>query len=441
MTAADLAARLVDAGMPPSELPAKTRLFDTALKGLHKLGHPDPSAAWWVPGRLEVFGKHVDYAGGHSLVAPLPAGFAVVGTRTSDDSIEILDARHDEVAVDPDRATTQIGWQQYARVVATRLARNFPGSRRGVAIAFASDLPRASGMSSSSALVVSVARALIRLWEIDRRSEWPANVRSGEDLATLLACIENGSSFRDLRGDSGVGTQGGSEDHTAMMLGRPGHLAYCTFVPLRRLAEIAVPPDWIFVSAFSGAPASKTGAVRERYNRLSRGVQALVDLWNRHEPPAVSLAAALDSRHDAPERLLDLISASSVPSWSSEALAQRLEHFRIEDALTQSAAEAFRQADAQALTDLAAASQSAADRLLGNQIDATRRLVQRARQCGAFAASAFGAGFGGSVWALVRAEEAARFTLEWQPGLVGTGPASIELDLDLKLGLGFGPNG
>jgi galactokinase len=429
VNASELAARLAEAGMPPSELPAKTQLFETAVSGLQRLAHRDPEAAWWVPGRLEVFGKHVDYAGGHSLVAPLPAGFIVVGARTSGDSIQILDARNDELVVDPDRTTKGIGWQQYARVVASRLGRNFPGSRRGVAIAFASDLPRASGMSSSSALVVSVARALIRLWEIDRRSEWAVHVRTDEDLATLLACIENGSSFRDLRGDRGVGTQGGSEDHTAMILGRQGHLAYCTFVPLRRRDEIAVPADWTFVSAFSGVPASKTGAVRQRYNRLSRGVQTLVDLWNRHEPRAVSLAAALESRPDAAERLLALIDASSVSSSSTAALAQRLEHFRIENALTQSAADAFRQADVQAVTDLAAASQSAADRLLGNQIDATRRLVERARARGAFAASAFGAGFGGSVWALTRAEEAARFTQEWQPGLLGTGPGSVELDI------------
>jgi galactokinase len=431
VTAAGLAARLVEAGMPSSELPAKTHLFEAALNGLRKLGHPEPSAVWWVPGRLEVFGKHVDYAGGHSLVAPLPAGFAVLGARTSGDSILILDARNGELTVDPDRAARHTGWRQYARVVVSRLARNFPGSRRGVAIAFASDLPRASGMSSSSALVVSVARALIRLWDIDQRSEWPANVRSDEDLATLLACIENGSPFREFGGDSGVGTQGGSEDHAAMILGRRGHLAYCTFVPLRRLDQIAVPADWMFVSAFSGVPAAKTGAVQERYNRLSGSVRVLLDLWNRSETPADSLAAALDSRPDAPERLLELIRASPpVPAWSPDALAQRLEHFRLEEALTKSAAVAFRQEDAPVLGDLAAASQAAADRLLGNQIDATRRLVQTAIGRGAFAASAFGAGFGGSVWALTRAEEATRFTQLWQPGVLGTGPASVQLDLE-----------
>jgi galactokinase len=428
VTAADLAARLVDAGMPRAELAAKTQLFECASNGLRSLGHARPETAWWVPGRVEVFGKHVDYGGGHSLVAPLPAGFALVGARTADHTLRVLDAKNNELTVDPDRAARLSGWQQYVRVAASRLARNFPDSRCGVALAFASDLPRASGMSSSSALVVSIARALIRLWEIDQRREWTANVQDDEDLATLLACIENGASFRDLRGDGGVGTQGGSEDHAAMILGRPNHLTYCTFLPLRRLDEIAIPPDWLFVSAFSGVPAAKTGAVRERYNRLSRGVQVLVELWNRSEAPAASLAAVLALRPDAAERLLELIRSSSpIPSWTEEDLSRRLEHFRIEDAAAQSAAEAFKHRDAQALGELAAASQSAADRLLGNQIDATRTLVQRAIDSGAFAASGFGAGFGGSVWAIARSEDGARFTQRWHRGLLGTGPGSVEL--------------
>jgi galactokinase len=42
-----------------------------------------------------------------------------------------------------------------------------------------------------------------------------------------------------------------------------------------------------------------------------------------------------------------------------------------------------------------------AERMLHNQIPETVFLARRARELGAVAASAFGAGFGGSVWALV----------------------------------------
>jgi galactokinase len=36
-----------------------------------------------------------------------------------------------------------------------------------------------------------------------------------------------------------------------------------------------------------------------------------------------------------------------------------------------------------------------------------------ARECGAIAASAFGAGFGGSVWALVLADQSGQFMNDW----------------------------
>jgi len=47
-------------------------------------------------------------------------------------------------------------------------------------------------------------------------------------------------------------------------------------------------------------------------------------------------------------------------------------------------------------------------------IEETIRLAALAREAGAFAASSFGAGFGGSVWALVRAGEADQFAAAWR---------------------------
>ena len=77
------------------------------------------------------------------------------------------------------------------------------------------------------------------------------------------------------------------------------------------------------------------------------------------------------------------------------------------------AAQAFGRADATAVGALARASQDAAGELLGNQIPETQALARLARECGAFAASSFGAGFGGSVWALAPAEDAETFGARW----------------------------
>ena len=68
-------------------------------------------------------------------------------------------------------------------------------------------------------------------------------------------------------------------------------------------------------------------------------------------------------------------------------------------------------------------SQQLAERLLGNQIPQTIRLARLARENGAAAASAFGAGFGGSVWALVAVDRAAEFLAAWKAAYRGEFPA------------------
>jgi galactokinase len=83
--------------------------------------------------------------------------------------------------------------------------------------------------------------------------------------------------------------------------------------------------------------------------------------------------------------------------------------------------------------------------LLCNQVPETIALVRTAREHGACAASAFGAGFGGSVWALVDRTDALAFLDRWQnayrlmcPGvsarsrffLTRPGPAVVRLSAD-----------
>jgi len=58
-------------------------------------------------------------------------------------------------------------------------------------------------------------------------------------------------------------------------------------------------------------------------------------------------------------------------------------------------------------------SQEAAETLLGNQVPETIHLAASARAAGAAAASAFGAGFGGSVWALVELARGGQFLAAW----------------------------
>ena len=61
-----------------------------------------------------------------------------------------------------------------------------------------------------------------------------------------------------------------------------------------------------------------------------------------------------------------------------------------------------------------ARSQQLAEERLHNQVPETVTLARTAREHGAWAASAFGAGFGGSVWALVDQPDARAFLDRWQ---------------------------
>ena len=80
------------------------------------------------------------------------------------------------------------------------------------------------------------------------------------------------------------------------------------------------------------------------------------------------------------------------------------------------AGEALARGDLEAFGRWVDRSQQAAETLLGNQIPETVYLAAAAREHGAAAASAFGAGFGGSVWALVRTGRVTEFLAEWQDG-------------------------
>ena len=116
------------------------------------------------------------------------------------------------------------------------------GPLRGVEIAFGSDLPRASGLSSSTALVIGVFVALADRNRLDTHPEYVANIASPEDLAGYLGAVENGQSFATLGGDTGVGTRGGSQDHTAILCSRPASARALSLRSGRtRKREIAAP--------------------------------------------------------------------------------------------------------------------------------------------------------------------------------------------------------
>ncbi len=413
-----VAESLVSAGMTEAEAQQKARLFEILEGQLPSVAGAE-WMRWFVPGRIEVLGKHTDYAGGRSLLCTAERGFCVAAIPRPDSVVRINDVvrrKSFEFTISPDLTIPDSGWTVYPTTVARRVARNFPGNLRGADISLASDLPRAAGMSSSSALVVAIFSVLSAVNRLSEHSAYAANIHDTDDLAGYLGCIENGQTYKSLLGDSGVGTFGGSEDHTAILGSQAGHLKQYAFCPVRWERTLAVPADCTFVIAVSGVVADKTGSARAKYNRASEATKAILEIWRSFSgSDDRTLAAALTGGGDCLDRLRSALREAASASHESRWLLNRFEQFWLEsEVIIPKACDALAEQDLSTFGELVKESQTAAETLLGNQVRETIWLAREARSLGAYAASAFGAGFGGSVWALVAKNEARKFANRWR---------------------------
>jgi galactokinase len=432
----DIADFLEKAGLSRGEASRKADLLAVATRALAVEGAAlERRLHFFVPGRIEIVGKHTDYAGGRSLICATEQGMVFVAGARRDDRVVFIDAR------DGSRVETLLreqqpevdGWGVYATTVIRRIVRNFPGRFTGAGIAFSSDLPPSAGLSSSSALICGFFAALAEVNDLPRHPQYRAHVSSLEDLAGYLGCVENGNAMGTLAGDSGVGTLGGSQDHTAILCSVARHLSRYRYSPVAREALIPLDPGHTFVVATSGIVATKTGHARDRYNRASRAVSALLEIWNNatgERAHTLHDALAADPVTRARE-LATLVPRGSTPAvhagcrFDSHELADRLQQFVDETfVIVPEATEALLTGDLSGFGALVDRSQAGAESGLRNQLPETRALVRMARDIGAAAASSFGAGFGGSVWALVRSHDTAVFSREWLARYMGLHPGT-----------------
>ncbi len=412
--------RLALAGMSEAEVDRKSRLFARTVAALGRR----QTLRLWVPGRIEFLGKHTDYAGGRSLICAVERGIAVVATARDDRTVRLTDAvsgEHVEIEMSATLPPADGSWANYPITVVRRIARNFPGPLRGADIVFASDLPPAAGLSSSSALVVATFLAICDLNALGAHDEYRRAIPDADHLAGYLGAVESGAPFGSLDGDRGVGTFSGSQDHTAILCSRAGALVQYSFAPVRFERAVPLPADHVFVIGASGVIAEKTGAARSLYNRQARRVHALLDRWRAATGRSDdTLGAVLASSDDAIDRLRRIVRDPAVRSngdsdgFDVTDLITRLDQFDAESRdIIPAAGDALERGDLGTLGTLVDRSQRGAEVLLGNQVPETFHLARSARSLGAIAASAFGAGFGGSVWALVRRDDAPRFTECW----------------------------
>ncbi|HJQ53651.1 MAG TPA: galactokinase family protein [Gemmatimonadaceae bacterium] len=416
-----------------------TVLFGKVGEALRRITRVGDDAVFrvWVPGRIEFLGKHTDYAGGRSMLCAAEHGICVAAAARPDSVLRVHDAVFghvvecslgDQALLGPPPS----GFANYVHAVATRVARNFGLPLHGADIVIASDLPQAAGMSSSSALIVAIFLALAGVNDLESRAQYRRAINNCEQLAEYLGTIENGQSFGELEGERGVGTFGGSEDHTAILCARSGMLMQYGFCPVRLERTVPFPSDHVLVIATSGVAAEKTGAARDRYNRLSTMIREILEQWQSMTGEQyASLGAAINSSPDAPERMRRMLRTDA------PARLARLDHFLLEsNTLIPAAADAIARGELERLGTIVDQSQHAAEELLQNQIPETSFLAHSARELGAVAASAFGAGFGGSVWALVAEADADVFQNRWREAYASRFPQRRAEMLATKAGPG-----
>lgn len=329
-----------------------------------------------APGRVNLIGEHVDYHGLPVLPAALTRAVRLSFAPRHDGWVRIANAdpRHPERRFElgsADERDPDGDWGNYLRAAAL-VARSY-GADRGVSALVDTDLPVAAGLSSSSALVVAMARALLYAAEIE------------VDPVELAGRVAEGERF--------VGTRGGGMDQAVCLGGKTGHALHIEFDPLR-WTPVPLPDGWRIIVAHSGVKAEKSGARRDAYNERRRdGESALhavaVDLHRRGASFGDLMAEVpVGMLLERGARLLD------------ERRVRRFRHVVTEARRVQAAVAAIRAADLVRFGALLVESQASLRD--DYEVSHTRLdgLVDAALEGGAAGARLTGAGFGGCAVAI-----------------------------------------
>ncbi len=141
-------------------------------------------------------------------------------------------------------------WANYVKASVLKLQDSFPERElKGMDVVTFGDAPRGSGMSSSSAVIVSSALAAMAIngLAMDRRE--------------LTVCLGRGEWY--------VGTRGGFGDHGAMLFGRRGHILHSVFLTVEEMQPeyIPLPQDCQVIIINSYKTSAKSDERLFAYNR------------------------------------------------------------------------------------------------------------------------------------------------------------------------------
>lgn len=372
-----------------------------------------------APGRVNLLGEHTDYNGLPVLPMAIDRNILIAGAARADRVVRLANTaeRFGARAYELNQEIPPFvsgDWGNYSKAAAQGLLRYHGGELYGAELLVDGNIPSGAGLSSSSALVVANALALLAANAV----EIPYVT-----LAELLPVAERY-----------VGTLSGGMDQATSLLARPGHALRIDFAPVR-VRPVPLPAGYSIVVCHSLVQAEKSGAAKRGYNlrviecrlacrvlecALGTGVphplQMLGDLVRLFSGRAlVEFISPVAAR--VPDRPLSLAEVAAIIGTPPErlraecrvppdlgdsfVLLRRLRHVLSEADRVNRAEEALRAGDAAALGCLMDGSHCSCRDDYEISCPELEALVQIAKEAGAIGARLTGAGFGGCTVNLV----------------------------------------
>ncbi|XP_008553724.1 N-acetylgalactosamine kinase [Microplitis demolitor] len=200
-----------------------------------------------VPGRVNLIGDHVDYCGYPVCPMAIEQDVLLAVGKSNSTGLHLTNVESDKY---PDydcdslsdcgdvlKKTKEPRWYKYFICGVVGALEEITGDRsQGIDVAVWGNIPPASGLSSSSAVVSSAVLAMTHAFDCPM---------SKKNLALLSA-----------RAERHIGTQGGAMDQAIAFLANSGAAKLIEFNPLRT-TDVRLPEDAVFVIANSMAEFNK----------------------------------------------------------------------------------------------------------------------------------------------------------------------------------------
>lgn len=325
---------------------------------------------FYAPGRVNLIGEHTDYNEGFVLPVAIDAGTFVSGSARDDRKVRVYSHNFAEMqafSLD-DEAQPQRGiWLDYLEGIARTLESQ--GFRlKGAELEIHSTVPIGGGLSSSTALDLAFALAMLAFAELDIDKK-------------ELALISQQSNHLY------VGTRGGLMDQLTILFGRARH---ALLIDCRSLEIRHIPIDSRDAAIAICNTNVKHNLVASQYNLRRAECEQGVELLKKQLPHIRAL------------RDVSVLEFTNVQAELPEPVRRRCRHIVSENARTLAAAEALSRDDFHAMGELMVASHQSLREDYQVSCKELDVLVEIASQVeGAIGARMTGGGFGGCTVNLV----------------------------------------